>query len=884
MHAPFDQPIDELERLQRCIDDLAGLVARPAEWIDSNPSRIACTLLDALLEVLGVAQRTRAAIEGSEASKRGIAGRAPANEARRRRDLEFQLIVDSIPVPVAITTPAGEVETVNQSTLDYFGRTLEELKGWIASDVVHPADLRRTVATQRAAHEAGRPYNVESRHRRADGMYRWFNVLGLPLRDSEGRVLRWFHLQIDVDDRKRAEEALRTSQKNLKLIIDTIPALAWSARPDGSAEFFNQHYVDYVGLPPGELQDWGWTRVIHPDDLHGLARTWQTSMASGQVGQAEARLRHHDGDYRWFLFRAAPLRDEHGTIVKWYGVNTEIEDRKSAELHLGGEKRVLEMIATGRPLRDVLNALCRFFEGAARDCNCGVYPIDWSGPTFQHGVAPSLPASYTDPIEGIAVDRNLAPCGIAACDKVEVIAEDIESDPRWKETSYRSHVLKHGLRAVWSMPICSRDGRVLGTFCIYQRKPGAPSTHHRNLIAHATHIASIAIGRAQAEAALKRSEMLLAEGQRLSLTGTFSWRVETDKLTFSEELCRIFEFERNAVVTAARVRDRVHPEDHAMLAEKMNRTRAGQENGEYEIRLRMPDDRIKRLRVFGRLIRHEDGRLECLGAVQDVTQRRLAEEARDKVRSELAHVTRVMSLGALTASIAHEVNQPLAAIMTNAGTCLRMLAADPPNVQGARDTARRTIRDGKRAGDVITRLRALFGKKAPASETVDLNDATRGVLALLFGDILRNRITLRVEIDDAPLLVTGDRVQLQQVILNLVRNALDAMADLGDDPLDLLVRVERDGDADARFIVKDAGVGFAPQDAERLFDAFYTTKEEGTGIGLSLSRSIIESHGGHLWAEPNDGPGATFSFVIPRLTESATGDRVDAASPLQIGD
>jgi signal transduction histidine kinase len=218
--------------------------------------------------------------------------------------------------------------------------------------------------------------------------------------------------------------------------------------------------------------------------------------------------------------------------------------------------------------------------------------------------------------------------------------------------------------------------------------------------------------------------------------------------------------------------------------------------------------------------------------------------------------------------------------MTNASTCLRMLAADPPNIEGARETARRTIRDGNRAGDVIARLRALFDKKAAVSETLDLNEATRGVLALLFSDILRNRVVLRIELGDEPLLVTGDRVQLQQVILNLVRNALDAMRDVNDRPRDLLVRADTE-EGRARLVVKDAGVGFAPQDAERLFDAFYTTKSDGMGIGLSLSRSIIESHGGMLGAEPNDGPGATFSFFIPRLTERATAARAGSSPEMR---
>src|SRR5262249_21605942 len=277
------------------------------------------------------------------------------------------------------------------------------------------------------------------------------------------------------------------------------------------------------------------------------------------------------------------------------------------------------------------------------------------------------------------------------------------------------------------------------------------------------------------------------------------------------------------------------------------------------------DGTVRYIRDIGHPILNEAGEVaEFVGTSVDVTQRRLAEDALDKARSELAHVTRVMRLGALTASIAHEVNQPLAGIITNASTCLRMLAADPPNIARAPITAQRTIRDGNRAADVITRLRALFSKKAAATETVDLNEATREVLALVFSDLLRNRVFLRTELDDEhPLHVTGDRVQLQQVILNLVRNASDAMRDVNDRPRHLLVRLEREQGGEARPTLGDEGVGTEPQNIEKLFDAFSTTKSDGMGIGLSVSRSIIESHGGKLWAETNDGPGTTFSFSLP---------------------
>jgi len=234
-------------------------------------------------------------------------------------------------------------------------------------------------------------------------------------------------------------------------------------------------------------------------------------------------------------------------------------------------------------------------------------------------------------------------------------------------------------------------------------------------------------------------------------------------------------------------------------------------------------------------------------------------------------MARAMSLGTLTASIAHELNQPLSGIVTNASTCMRMLAADPPNVDGARETARRMIRDGNRASEVITRLRALFGKKETTNESVDLNDATREVLALSSSELQRSRVILRPELAEDLPVVTGDRVQLQQVILNLIRNASDAMSAVDDRPRQLLIRTERDGGDRVRLTVQDAGVGFDPQAADKLFESFYTTKNDGMGIGLSVSRSIIESHHGRLWATLNNGPGAAFSFSIPRGPEGATG-------------
>jgi PAS domain S-box-containing protein len=390
--------------------------------------------------------------------------------------------------------------------------------------------------------------------------------------------------------------------------------------------------------------------------------------------------------------------------------------------------------------------------------------------------------------------------------------------------------------------------------------------------------------RKRAEQALRRSEAFLAEAQHLSHTGSFSWHVATDEITWSEQLYRIYELEIGVPVTLELIRTRVHPEDLTLYERMVEEARVDGNDFEWHYRLLMADHSIKYMHALAHATLDQDGQLEYIAAVQDVTARRLAEEARDQARSQLTHVARVTTLGTLTASIAHELNQPLSGIITNASTCMRMLAADPPNVDGARETARRTIRDGNRASEMITRLRALFGKKSATFQSLDLNEAIREVIALSLSELQKNRVMVRPELcPDLPL-VTGDRVQLQQVILNLLRNASDAMSTIDDRPRDLLIRTEPDDHDRVRLSVGDVGIGFEPQAADRLFEAFYTTKNGGMGIGLSVSRSIVERHQGRLWATPNDGPGVTFSFSIPCRPEGLMNDDAHASRASSVSD
>jgi PAS domain S-box-containing protein len=375
----------------------------------------------------------------------------------------------------------------------------------------------------------------------------------------------------------------------------------------------------------------------------------------------------------------------------------------------------------------------------------------------------------------------------------------------------------------------------------------------------------------QAESALRRNEVFLSEAQRLGQMGGYSWRVATNEITWSEELYRIYEFEIGVPITLDLIRTRVHPDDITLFErmEEAHRTGGSATEFEWQWRLLMPSGSIKYLHAVAHAAPDAHGQLEYIAAVRDVTRRRQSEDALKKAGAELARVAQITSLGVLTASIAHELNQPLSGVITNANTCLRMLAADPPDIEGARETARRTLRDGDRASHVVARVRGLFVKEEAAAELVDLNEATREVIALAVGDLQRHRVILREELAAGLPPVVGDRVQLQQVILNLLHNAAEAMSSIDDRPRTLMISTARDGEDRIRVAVRDAGVGLDPMTADRLFDAFYSTKSSGMGIGLFVSSSIIERHHGRIWCAQNDGPGATFSFSLLRAAEPA---------------
>ena len=539
---------------------IVTLIVLVAAIVTSSVDRRAAVGVQQLNQELErrVAERALELESVNQALRKEIAERERAEEAVRESEDRLRLVIDTIPQQIWSGPPDGSLDFCNAQWLSFMGFTQEEAQGEGWQRMLHPDDRERVLKAWRDSVANGTPYEQEERHRRADGQYRWFLSRGVPLKDSEGRILRWYGTNTDIEDRKEAEARLR-------LVIDTLPALVWSKLPDGSADFLNQRFLEYTGFSLEEGLGWGWMNEFHPEDR--AEEEWRAAFAAGEPFEREARLRRADGAYRWFLLRAVPLRDERGNVVKWYGTSTDIEDRKRAE------------------------------------------------------------------------------------------------------------------------------------------------------------------------------EALL--------------------------------------------------------------------------------------------------------------------EAQDK----LAHVTRTQAMGELAAAIAHEVNQPLTAIVTNANFSLRQLKGSSPNLDELRTAITEIVNDGTRASAVISRIRGLLVKGSPRRTELDINEIIQEVITLLRNELKRSRIQLRTELAANLPRVQGDAVQLQQVLINLIMNAVEVMRLSTEQPRKLLIRSAKN--SDGIFVqVQDSGPGIKPELADDIFEPFFTTKAEGIGMGLAISRSIIESHGGQL-SLVSASQGALFQFTLP---------------------
>jgi PAS domain S-box-containing protein len=495
-------------------------------------------------------------------------------------------------------------------------------------------------------------------------------------------------LRKEIAERERAEAALREGEDRLRLVIDTIPQQIWSGPPNGSLDFCNAQWRSYMGLTLEELQGEGWQRMLHPDDRERVLKAWRESVANGTSYEQEERHRRADGQYRWFLSRGVSLRDSQGHVIRWYGTNTDVEDRKRAEHELRKQKEVFQRIFEDIPV---------MIGFVSKDGHIELVNPEWErtlGWTQEEIREPDL----------------------------DVYAE-LFPDPEYRRVFFDAVAASTG---EWTdLKVNVRDGRVIDVAAAF---------------------------------------VLLSDGS-------------------------------------------------------------------------------------------------SLGIGKDITEWKRTQAALQEAQENLARVTRVVAMGELAATIAHEVNQPLAAIVTNANFGLRELAEARPHLEKLREAIAEIVSDGTRASAVISRIRALLKKASPDSAMLDINEVIREVTTLLRNEIARNRVELQLDLAADLPLVLGDRVQLQQVLINLAINGIEAMQAVDDRPRKLAIKSERHGDG-VLVQVKDSGIGLDPDRVTRIFEPFVTTKPQGIGMGLSISRSIIESHGGRLWAVPLT-HGALFQFTLP---------------------
>jgi PAS domain S-box-containing protein len=937
----------EILRLRATVRDLLALSIIPEAWVARDPPAIAADLADLLigslkLDFAFVRLCDPTGCEAVEVMRgdcwKGFPQWLQERFARLGQVSRTEIVTNvggveksccGVVIPIGVNSERGLIAAACDRP-DFPDQIDQQLLSVAANNAATAFQNARLIHELRTAQKAFRDQKQELRKARDD-------------------------LEIKVAERT---SELRRSERELRDAIDTIPATVWSALPDGSNTYANKRFAEYLGVSAEQTAGSGWQAAIHPDDLERHAGKWMESVATGKPHESESRYRRSDGQYRWHLDRGVPLRDEDGNIVKWYGVATDIEDRKRAEE------------ALGKLSRDLQESKAKL-EEAQRITHVGYWEwdiltgrVNWSDETYRiYGLRPqerpmdlATVREKTHPEDWGIVFRALeealsggarynVECRVfRPTGEVRII--DSQGDVK-RDTSGRPTLIfgtvqditdrKRAQEALQQNQFYLAEGQRLAhmgswafnpsgffeywseeLFKIYGLDPqkGAPTleqylaTVHptdRDFMAetiktmHAEHcgcdvkkrivrpdgeqryircvgipmieggilkgFVGTAIDVTEQELLteeLERRQTYLTEAQKLTHTGSWAWRVsDRSAVHLSGELSRIYGINPAEGANWEKRVERVHPDDRDKYRDTIERAIRERSDYDLEFRIIWPNGMVKWIHSVGHPVFSAAGDLEqFVGSSTDITELKSAEQERESLRqleADLAHTNRVSTLGEMAASLAHEIKQPIAAAITSANSCMEWLAHEPPNLDRARAAAARIDRYGNRAAEIIDRIRSLYKKSPPQRELVEVNGIIQEMLTLLKGEADRCSIAMHTELAAELPKIMVDRVQLQQVFMNLMLNAIEAMKDSGGE---LTVKSELQ-DGRLQFSVSDTGVGLPTQKMDQIFSAFFTTKPQGSGMGLAISRSIVESHGGRLSATANDGGGATFHFTLP---------------------
>ena len=753
---------------------------------------------------------------------------------------ELRAIIDNAHVFLWSHLPDGYCDFLNQSWLNYFNLSLQEAQGAGWARVLHPDDAAHHLESWQKSVLTGIPFETQARYRRSDGEYRWFLNRAKPRRDKTGRIVKWYGTNIDIENLKRTEARLRQSEAYLAEAqrLSHTGSFGWNLDAGEiiwSDETYRIFEYDYARKPSVDML----VQRVHPEDRALVQELIDRVSKSGADFEHEYRLLLPDGRVKHVHAIAHASQDASGKR-EFIGAVIDVTERKITEGQLRCRAQELQRsefyLAEGQRLGHTgswaLNP-SGFFEYWSREL-FQIYGLDprRGAPTLEQYLATIHPEDRDFMAETV---KGMCALGSGFDVKMRIIRPE-------------------GVRYIRCVGIPVFDNGVL-----------------KKSLGTAMDITE----QEQLTVELQRREGYLAEAQKLSRTGSWAWNPSEDITYWSEECFRVLSFDPQAALPhITEFFQRLHPDDQPGIRELVQTAIREKSDWEGDYRIVHPNGPTRDIHVVAHPVLSASGQLvEFVGTVIDVTEHKRAEQERARLRqmeeelrntqAEFARVTCVVTMGELTASIAHEVNQPLGAMVTSAASAARWLAAEPPRMDKARRALERIAADGRRAAAIIERIRALLKRETPRKDWLDVNEMILEVITLPQYEMRQNDIVLETRLTADLPRVLGDKVQCQQVLLNLIVNAIEAMNAIKERPRELTIVSASDGPDAVSIEVRDSGTGIDLDHTPHMFEPFYTTKTEGLGIGLSISRSIVEAHGGRLSAAANAPHGTVFSVSLP---------------------